>query len=41
VSALNTRHAQFAWTTLASLILTDLYVALVASGTITDLRLIG
>ena len=41
VSALNTRHATFAWITLGTLILTDLYVALVASGTITDLRLIG
>ncbi|MDR7385659.1 hypothetical protein [Promicromonospora iranensis] len=41
VSALNTRHATFAWITLGTLILTDLYVALVASGTITDLRLVG
>ncbi|MFD7025493.1 hypothetical protein [Promicromonospora sukumoe] len=41
ISALNTRHMFFAWITLASLILTDLYVTLVARGAITDLRLIG
>ncbi|WP_166844310.1 hypothetical protein [Isoptericola sp. BMS4] len=41
VSALNTRHMLFAWVTLATLVLTDLYVALVAAGTLTDLRLIG
>ncbi|MGW2091433.1 hypothetical protein [Promicromonospora sukumoe] len=41
ISALNTRHMLFAWITLASLILTDLYVTLVARGAITDLRLIG
>ena len=41
ISALNTRHMFFAWITLASLILTDLYVMLVARGTIIDLRLIG
>jgi hypothetical protein len=38
VSKLNERHMQFAWVTLASLVLTDLYVWMVASGTITDLR---
>lgn len=41
LSALNTRHMLFAWVTLGSLIVTDLYVMLVARGTITDLRLIG
>jgi hypothetical protein len=41
VSALNTRHAVYAWVTLGTLVLTDLYVMLVARGTITDLRLIG
>jgi hypothetical protein len=41
ISALNARHQFFAWITLATLILTDLYVMLVARGTITDLRLIG
>ncbi|HEV8220850.1 MAG TPA: hypothetical protein VGQ05_11330 [Streptosporangiaceae bacterium] len=39
VSKLNTRHMQLAWTTLATLMLTDLYIALVASGTISDLRI--
>lgn len=32
---------QLAWTTLATLIVTDFYVMLVASGTISDLRLIN
>lgn len=41
ISALNTRHSRFAWITLGSLILTDLYVMLVARGTITDFRFIG
>ncbi|MBV6758938.1 MULTISPECIES: hypothetical protein [Rhodococcus] len=41
VSKLNTRHMQLAWTTLATLIVTDFYVMLVASGTISDLRLIN
>jgi hypothetical protein len=31
----------FAWITLGTLILTDLYVMLVASGTISDLRFVG
>ncbi|OBI49491.1 hypothetical protein A5707_16735 [Mycobacterium kyorinense] len=41
VTKLNTRHMQFAWITLASLAITDFYIMLVASGTITDLRFIG
>jgi len=41
VSKLNQRHMQFAWITLASLVVTDLYVWMVASGTITDLRFIN
>jgi hypothetical protein len=41
VSALNTRHMEYAWITLGTLMATDLYVALVASGALTDLRLIG
>lgn len=41
VSRLNVRHMTLAWTTLGTLVLTDLYVMLVASGTITDLRFIG
>jgi hypothetical protein len=41
VSKINTRHKMFAWITLGSLMLTDFYVMLVASGTISDLRFIG
>jgi hypothetical protein len=41
VSKLNARHMQFAWITLASLAITDGYIALVASGTLTDLRIIN
>lgn len=41
VSRLNTRHKMYAWITLGTLMLTDLYVALVASGVITDLRFVG
>ncbi|PTR32307.1 hypothetical protein C8K36_1011359 [Rhodococcus sp. OK519] len=41
VSRLNTRHMQLAWTTLATLIITDFYIMLVASGTVSDLRLIN
>ncbi|MGH3517842.1 MAG: hypothetical protein ACRDQ7_10595 [Haloechinothrix sp.] len=41
VSALNTRHMELAWITLGTLILTDLYVMLVSSGAISDLRIIG
>jgi hypothetical protein len=40
-SWLNGRHMQLAWTTLATLVLTDAYIALVSSGTISDLRFIG
>ena len=40
VSKLNVRHMQLAWTTLGTLVLTDFYVMLVASGTISDLRFI-
>jgi hypothetical protein len=38
VSKLNERHGQFALITLGSLVVADLYVALVASNTISDLR---
>ena len=38
VSRLNTRHMQLAWTTLGTLMVTDAYIALVASGVVTDLR---
>jgi len=40
VGKLNAKHMQLAWTTLASLMITDGYVALVASGTFSDLRFI-
>jgi hypothetical protein len=38
LTALNERHAQIAWVSLFGVALTDLYVRLVASGTIQDLR---
>jgi hypothetical protein len=38
VSWLNARHMQFAWITLTSLLVTDLYIWLVAAGAISDLR---
>ncbi len=41
ISKLNVRHKQFAWITLGTLMLTDFYIMLVASGTISDLRFIG
>jgi hypothetical protein len=41
VSRLNTRHKLYAWVTLGTLMLTDFYIALVASGAIHDLRFIG
>jgi hypothetical protein len=40
-SWLNGRHMQLAWTTLATLVLTDLYIWQVAAHHITDLRFIG
>jgi hypothetical protein len=40
-SLLNGKHMQLAWVTLATLMLTDAYIALVSSGTISDLRFIG
>jgi hypothetical protein len=41
VSKLNTRHMQLAWTTLATLVITDAYVALVASGAFSDPRIVN
>jgi len=41
ISKLNTRHMQLAWITLGTLALTDFYIMLVASGTISDVRFIG
>ena len=38
ISWLNARHTQLAWITLGTLMLTDLYVRLVAGGTIGDPR---
>jgi hypothetical protein len=38
VSRLNTRHMQLAWTTLGTLMLTDLYIWLVAAGVFSDPR---
>ncbi|RCV53592.1 hypothetical protein [Marinitenerispora sediminis] len=40
VSALNSRHMLFAWITLGTLVLTDMYVLLVSSGTIADPRIL-
>jgi hypothetical protein len=39
VSKLNARHMQFAWTTLATLVITDGYIALVSSGVFNDPRI--
>jgi hypothetical protein len=39
VTVLNERHMEFAWLSLFSVALTDLYIRLVASGHITDARL--
>ena len=41
VSKLNTKHMQLAWITLGTLMLTDGYIALVASATISDPRIIN
>ena len=41
VSKLNAKHMQLAWTTLATLVLTDAYIALVASGAFSDLRIVN
>jgi hypothetical protein len=38
VSSLNARHMQIAWLSLVAVALTDLYVRLVATGTIDDPR---
>jgi hypothetical protein len=39
VSKLNAKHMQLAWTTLATLMITDAYIALVAHGTFNDPRI--
>jgi hypothetical protein len=41
VSKLNTRHMLLAWMSLGSLAVTDLYIMLIASGTVADLRFVG
>ena len=41
VSRLNAKHMQLAWTTLATLALTDFYIMAVAAGWISDLRIVG
>ena len=41
VSRLNGKHMQLAWITLFTLFVTDAYIALVASGNLTDLRFIN
>jgi hypothetical protein len=41
VSWLNARHMQFAWATLASLMLTDGYIALVSAGVFNDPRILN
>jgi hypothetical protein len=38
VSRLNAKHMQLAWVSLTWVLLTDLYIRLVASGVITDPR---
>lgn len=41
VSKINTRHMLFAWITIGTLMVTDFYIMLVASGAVADLRFIG
>jgi hypothetical protein len=41
VSRMNTKHMQLAWATLFTLFITDLYICLVASGTISDPRIVN
>ena len=41
VSRLNARHMELAWITLGTLMVTDGYIALVASGAFSDLRLVN
>jgi hypothetical protein len=41
VSKLNRRHMELAWTTLGTLMLTDAYIALVASGAFSDPRIVN
>jgi len=41
ISRLNARHMELAWITLGTLLITDLYIALLSAGVISDLRFIN
>jgi hypothetical protein len=41
ISTLNARHMQFAWASLVSVTLTDVYIMAVSAGWISDLRIVG
>ena len=41
ISGLNARHMQYAWASLVSVTLTDVYIMAVAAGWIADLRIVG
>jgi hypothetical protein len=41
VSRLNGKHQELAWTTLATLAITDFYIMAVSAGWISDLRIVG
>jgi hypothetical protein len=41
VSKLNAKHMQFAWTSLTTVMITDLYIMAVAAGWITDFRFVN
>jgi hypothetical protein len=41
VTRLNLKHPQWAWLSLVSLLLTDVYMRLLQAGVISDLTLIG
>jgi hypothetical protein len=41
LSFLNARHMQFAWASLVSVTLTDVYIMALAAGWISDLRIVG
>jgi hypothetical protein len=41
VSRLNGKHMQLAWTTLATLAITDFYIMAVSAGWFSDLRIVG
>ena len=41
ISRLNGKHQELAWTTLATLAITDFYIMAVSAGWISDLRIVG